>query len=104
MSHVNEIKEAIGYLKKYRAVASDSNSTHLEFMAKIIRVANEAKDKPEAERTDEEKVIYQTFFILADEIDKSLKAIDDYNKSVDDYSKGYKLLLKVVGGNSNDNG
>ncbi|HBR2129044.1 TPA: hypothetical protein MG510_16530 [Klebsiella pneumoniae] len=104
MSHVNEIKEAISYLKKYRSVASDSNSTHLEFMAKIIRVANEAKEKAEGDRTEEEKVIYKTFFIMASEIDKSLQAIDDYNKSLDDYSKGYKLLMKLVGSNSNDNG
>ncbi|GEM_PF-3721940 len=104
MSQAKEIKEAIAHLKKYRAVASDSNSTHLEFLAKIIRVANEAKEKPETDRTKEEKFIYETFFILADEIDKSLKAIDEYNKSLESYSKGYKILSNLVGGNANDNG
>lgn len=105
MSNIKIIKEAIDHLKTYRTAASEANSVHLELIAKIVRVATEANKKNKEDRTNEEEALLQTFTVLSDDVDKSLKAIDDYNKSVESYMKGFKLLAKVisneVGSNSN---
>lgn len=106
MSNINIIKEAVNHLKIYRNVASESNSVHLEFIAKIVRVATEANNKKKEDRTREEEILLQTFDILSDDVSKSIKAIDDYNKSIESYMKGFKLLAKLLpndkGSDSND--
>jgi hypothetical protein len=96
------LKEALDYFKIYRNAASEMSNSHLVLISKLVKAATEAFNKPEAERTEQEKALIETFLFLTEEVNNSLKTLEKYNKSLENYTKGFKLLSNVAGGDKND--
>lgn len=96
------LKEALDYFKVYRNAASEMSNSHLALISKLVKAATEAFNKPEAERTGQDKALIETFVFLTEEVNNSLSSLEKYNKSLEDYTKGFKLLSNVVGSDKND--